>query len=391
MSINEFVEKYQRERCQTNALKWDALAERFGDADLLPLWVADMEFAAPEAVTEALTKRIAHGVFGYSIVDDQYFDTYLGWQKRHENTPFKREWLSFSTGVVQALYDLVDCFTKEGEAVMIQRPVYYPFSNAIKDKNRQLVNSPLVNVDGHYHMDLADFEAKIVENQVKLFILCSPHNPVGRVWTEKELADVLAICQKHQVLVIADEIHSDFIMPGYQFTSAISVANGAYLDQLIVLNAPSKTFNLASLLNSHIWIPNEALRKQYRTWASKNRQTESSMLGQVAAKAAYANGDAWLASLIEVIEANYQTIRTRLAQEAPQVKVGQLEGTYLLWLDLRQAIDENQVKTVIQDKAKLAVDFGSWFDQDSKGFIRLNLATTPAIIHQAIDQLVASL
>lgn len=391
MFINEFVEKYQRQRCHTNALKWDALEERFGEADLLPLWVADMEFATPETVTQALTKRIQHGVFGYSLVDDQYFDTYLGWQQRHENTPFQRNWLSFSTGVVQALYDLVDCFTQEGEAVMIQRPVYYPFSNAIKDKKRRLVNSPLVNVDGKYQMNLKDFEDKIVENQVKLFILCSPHNPVGRVWTEQELADVLAICQKYQVLVIADEIHSDFIMPNHQFISAISVQQGAYLDQLIVLNAPSKTFNLASLLNSHIWIPNEKLRKQYRLWASKNRQTESSMLGQVAAQAAYATGDEWLRSLIEVIYTNYQTISQRLASEAPKIKVGQLEGTYLLWLDLRQVLNDQDIKTLVQDKAKLAVDFGSWFDEESKGFIRLNLATTPAIINQAIDQLVASL
>lgn len=274
---------------------------------------------------------------------------------------------------------------------MIQRPVYYPFSNAIKDKKRRLVNSPLVNVDGKYQMNLKDFEDKIVENQVKLFILCSPHNPVGRVWTEQELADVLAICQKYQVLVIADEIHSDFIMPNHQFISAISVQQGAYLDQLIVLNAPSKTFNLASLLNSHIWIPNEKLRKQYRLWASKNRQTESSMLGQVAAQAAYATGDEWLRSLIEVIYTNYQTISQRLASEAPKIKVGQLEGTYLLWLDLRQVLNDQDIKTLVQDKAKLAVDFGSWFDEESKGFIRLNLATTPAIINQAIDQLVASL
>lgn len=391
MDQQTFIHEYARERKNTNSLKWDALEERFGDADLLPLWVADMEFATPKAVTDALTKRIAHGIFGYSGVDKEYFNTYLGWQARHENTPFKEEWLQFSTGVVQAIYDLVDCFTEKGEAVMIQRPVYYPFSNAIKDKQRKLINSPLKNIDGHYEMDLADFESKVVAEKVKLFILCSPHNPVGRVWSEEELANVLTICQKHGVLVIADEIHSDFMMPGQTFTSAISVNEGAFLDHLIVLNAPSKTFNLASLLNSHIWIPNEALRKQYRAYAKVNRQTESSLIGQVAAQAAYENGDEWLAALIDVIYHNYQYIKTNLEAAVPSVKVGELQGTYLLWIDLSQALNGRTTKEVVQDQAKLAVDFGDWFAHDTKDFIRFNLATTPANIKQAVDQLIAAL
>lgn len=389
MNKEEFIETYAVERKQTDSTKWDALEERFGDGELLPIWVADMEFAVPKTVSQALAERIQHGVFGYSMVTTDYFKAYQGWQQRHAKTDLQEEWLSFSTGVVQSLYDLIDCFTEVGDGVIIQPPVYYPFFNAIQDKHRTLITSDLKLEAGRYVMDLADFEAKIIAHQPKLYILCSPHNPVGRVWSEEELAAVMAICEKHQVLVLADEIHSDIVFQS--FCSAVMVENGRFLDRLILVNSSSKTFNLASLLNSHVWIPDETLRTQYQNWAKEYKQTENSLIGQLAAKVAYETGDEWLEGLLATINSNYQYAKETFAEKLPDIQVTPLEGTYLMWVDLRAYVAEDKVKEVVQDTAKLAIDFGEWFSPDAKGFIRINLATTPANIEQAVTQLIAAI
>ncbi|MGX7198153.1 MalY/PatB family protein [Enterococcus olivae] len=391
MEKEQFIKTYSVQRKKTDSIKWDALEERFGSNDLLPVWVADMEFATPETVRDALSERIQHGVFGYSLVTTDYFQAYQGWQERHEQSKFQEEWLSFSTGVVQSLYDLIDCFTEEGDAIIIQTPVYYPFSHAIRDKHRCLVTSDLILDDGRYVMDLKDFEQKIIDQQPKMFILCSPHNPVGRVWSEEELSAVLTICQKHQVLVLSDEIHSDIVLSDHQFCSSVSVAEGKFLDQLILVNSPSKTFNLASLLNSHVWIPDEDLRKTYQAWKKQYKQTENSLIGQLAAKVAYETADEWLDGLLQTIESNYLYAKKRLAEELPEVIVADLEGTYLMWLDLRSYVDKKQIKQVVQDEGKLAIDFGEWFSPRAKGFIRINLATTPEIIEQSINQLIGAI
>lgn len=385
MNTAEFIETYYTERNNTNSLKIDALQERYGDADLLPLWVADTEFSVPETVKNVLSERIAHGIFGYSTVPVDYFKAYDGWQKRHAGTQFQAEWLRFSTGVVQALYDLIDCFTEEGDAVLVQPPVYYPFYHAISDKKRSLVTNPLILNDGIYQIDFADFETKIRDNKVKLFILCSPHNPVGRVWQREELEKVLAICEKYQVLVIADEIHSDLILSNQQFTSAITAASN--LESLIVCNAPSKTFNMATLLNAHIWIPSKNNREIFAEWSSRNKQTENSSLGQLAAKTAYQTGDEWLQAFLGVIEENYHYVKDRLQTEIPEIFVCELQGTYLLWLDLSPWIPTEKVKYYIQDKAQLAIDYGEWFSEDCKSCIRINLATSPKNIKIAVDRL----
>lgn len=391
MDKETFIRQYSVERKQTDSLKWDALEERFGDSELLPAWVADMEFSVPETVKNALAERVAHGIFGYSLVTTDYFNAYKGWQERHEQTDFREEWLSFSTGVVQSLYDIIDCFTEKGDAVIIQPPVYYPFFHVIQDKQRQLVTSDIQFVNQRYVMDLEDFEQKIIVHQPKLYILCSPHNPLGRVWTEEELAAVLAICEKHQVLVLSDEIHSDIVLTGHCFCSSATVANGRFLDNLILVNSPSKTFNLAGLLNSHVWIPNEKLRTQYNEWAKEYKQTEFSLLGQLAAKVAYETGDDWTTGLLATIEENYHYAKARLEAEVPDVVVADLQGTYLMWVDLRAYVAPDAIKEVVQDKAKLAIDFGEWFSPEAKGFIRINLATPPTNIHQAIEQLIAAL
>lgn len=389
MDITTFIQENQVERRQTKALKWDALDERFQDGSLLPLWVADMEFSTPKTVTEALEKRIAHGVFGYSINHPDYFHSFAAWQEKRHQIQLRPDWLRFSTGVVQSLYHLLHCFTEAGDGVLIQPPVYYPFFNAVRDTKRKLVLSPLKKEGERYTIDLADFEAKLIAERPKLFILCSPHNPVGRIWSEEELAAVLELCRSYDVLVISDEIHQDFEIGENKFVSALNVADGAYQDRLIICNAPSKTFNLASLLHSHIIIPNAAVRAQFDATIGAYQQTENNLLGQLAAKTAYETGEEWFEGLLAVIRANYQTVVSRL-QEFPGLTVAPLEGTYLAWIDLRQVVPLAEIKTCVQEKGQLAVDYGEWFADEYKGFIRLNLATTPAIISQALDQLLAA-
>ncbi|GFK21316.1 MalY/PatB family protein [Tetragenococcus halophilus] len=388
MSINEFTVSHYKKRTHTDSLKWDALKERYGHEDLLPLWVADTEFSVPEAVQQALQTKITQGIFGYSLVPEDYFSTYANWQKRHHQQTFEKDWLFFSTGVVQALYDLVDCFTEKGDAVLIQPPVYYPFFNVVRDKKRQLVTSNLVSTSNGYQMDFTDLEKKIKENQVKLAILCSPHNPVGRVWKTEELQAYLDICAANNVLVISDEIHSDIILPGNQFISTAEIAKEkGLLENVVVCNAPSKTFNMASLLNAHIWLPHPKQREVYQNWSQENKHTENSSLGQIAGQAAYQSGDQWLDSFLALVTQNYHWIKEQFQQYIPQIEVAELQATYLLWIDLRKWIPPEKVKYYIQDQAKLAVDFGEWFSTETKGFIRINLGTSPDNLRLVINRL----
>lgn len=383
-----FVEENAVSRKNTHSLKWDALNERFGNPDLLPLWVADMEFQTPKPVIEALKKRVEHGVFGYSKVPDDYFEKFNHWQETQHQITLQPEWLRFSKGVVESLYHLLQIFTQEADSVLIQPPVYYPFFNAIKDTKRKLVINQLQKTATGYEIDLNDFEHQIRTENVKLFLLCSPHNPVGRVWSEETLEQLLAICKKYQVLVIADEIHQDFVYAPNKFTSALNVAKGAYQEQLIVVNAPSKTFNLASLLNAHVLIPNAILRETYDQRIKVYSQSEHSDLGQLAAKTAYEQGAEWFAGLKEVILENYQYVKTTFAKELPTIEVAELQGTYLLWLNFESLALGADLERFIKEECQLAVDFGEWFSKETTQFIRLNLATTPKNIQKAVQQII---
>lgn len=393
MDQQTFINQYATNRAHTNSLKWDALDQRYGNPDLIAMWVADMEFKVPEAVTTAITKRVAHGVYGYSYTPDSYYDAFINWQKTRHNVTLKKDWLRFGSGVVNSLYALVNTFTQPGDGVLILTPVYYPFFNAVQDNHRQLVTSELINEQGHYSIDFDDVEQKIKQNEVRLFIQCSPHNPVGRIWTEAEEIKLLALCKQYNVLVISDEIHQDIeIDPvNHPFVSALNVAEGRFQDRLIVVNAPSKTFNLACLLNSHVIIPDDRLRARYDHAINRLSQTEVNVLGQTGGQAAYEHGASWLDQILDIVRHNYQYLKHELEQHAPEIVVADLQGTYLTWLDLRADVQPGLTRQFIQDKCGLAVDFGEWFSSNDQGFVRLNLATDPKYVHQAVTNIVTSL
>ena len=388
MQKEKFLKEYLVERKGTYSLKWDALDKRFGNADLISMWVADMEIKAPKEVIEALKERCEHGVFGYSYVSDEYYNSVINWLKEKHNYEIKKEWLRFTNGVVTAIYCFVNIFTKVDDAVLILTPVYYPFHNAVKDNNRKLITCDLKNTDGYFTIDYDEVEKKIVENKVKLFIQCSPHNPAGRVWKEEELAKILEICKKHNVLVISDEIHQDIIMKGYKHIPSAIVANGKYADNLITVSAASKTFNLAGLIHSNIIISNAELRKKYDEEIKKINQTEINILGMLATQVAYEKGSEWLENVKEIIEDNFNYLKTELNKHIPEITITNLEGTYLVFLDLRKIIPIDKVKEFIQDKCNLAIDFGEWFGTSFKGFIRINLATDPEIVKKAVENII---
>ena len=391
MNYKAFCDRYAIERRGTNSLKWDALGERFGDPDLTAAWVADMEFKAPEEVLDAIKKRVDHGVFGYSYVWQSYYDAFINWEKDRFGYEVKPEWMRFSTGIVTALYWFVNAFTKPKESVMILTPVYYPFHNAVKDTDRNLVISELVNDKGIYSIDYEDFERKVIAEDVKLFIHCSPHNPVGRVWTKEESSKLLSICKKHNVLVISDEIHQDLVFGEHRHIPTAIIDDGAYANNLITVTAPSKTFNLAGLLVSHIIISNESVREQFDHYVKTVNQTEVNILGMTGAEAAYTHGEEWLSGLLSVIQHNYTYLKGELLKHAPNLVIAPLEGTYLVWIDLRAYINPKKTKEFIQDQCGVAIDYGEWFGTQGYGFIRINLATDTKIIERVVANMIKHL
>lgn len=392
MDLESFVEKFAVERRGTDSLKWDGLQERYGDPDLFAMWVADMEFKAPDQILDALHERIDHGAFGYGMIDDSYFEAYDAWAVRHHEARVQREWVRFATGVVNSFFWMVNAFTEPGDAVMLATPVYYPMHAAIRNNNRKLVSTELVRDEsGVYRYDLEDMERVIVENDVKLFIACSPHNPVGRVWTEPELEGMLELCARHHVLVVSDEIHQDILLTDRPFVAAQEVAGGKYANNLITLNAVSKTFNLAGLIHSHIIIPDPDLRARYDRWAKGIVQTEVNLLGVAAAKAGWLYGEDWLEGMLAVVRRNDAAFRTRLAEFSPHIFMPTLEGSYLLWMDLRGQTDPAKTREFMAKTCRLAVDYGEWFSPRCKGFVRFNLATTPANVDHGLDLLTEGL
>lgn len=375
------------DRKNTNSIKYDFAAERGKPKDILPLWVADMDFRTPSPIIEALVKAAQHGIFGYSDTKEKYFWSVYNWYNTRFNWSVKREWLVKTPGVVYAIATAIRALTDEGDAVMIQQPVYYPFSDLILANQRKLINNPLIYKNGKYYMDFEDFEEKIIKHKVKIFILCSPHNPVGRVWTKEELTRVGDLCIKHNVMVISDEIHGDFTYKGIKHF-VFADLKPEYLNNSIICTAPSKTFNLAGLQVSNIFIPNRDIRKKFKEEMKRTGYSQLNTMGLIACQAAYEHGAPWLEELKEYLEGNLEFIRNFLAERLPQIKIVEPEGTYLVWLDCRALnLCEEELEDLIVNKAKLWLDGGTMFGREGEGFQRINIACPRVILEKAFLQL----
>ncbi len=375
------------DRGGTGCLKYDFHEKRGKAPDLLPLWVADMDFSLPEEVLRTLKKRVDHGIFGYTQLTQSYYDAVLSWVERHQGWKPEQRWLVTTPGVVFALATCVRALTQPGDSVLIQQPVYYPFSNVIVNNGRKLVNAPLVYQDGSYSIDFAAFEQAVIDNQVKLFILCNPHNPASRVWSREELSTLAAICKKHGVIVVSDEIHADFIWGERTFTSYAALGE-EYLDTCIVCTAPSKTFNIAGLQISNIFIPNADLRHAFAAERSGSGYDEPSLFGIAATEACYTQGEAWLEQAKAYIYQNILFMREYLAEHAPKLHVVETQGTYLVWVDCKKlGLDAQGLKELVEDKARLWLDLGDMFGADGEGFIRFNVACPRSVLQQALEQL----
>jgi cystathionine beta-lyase len=351
-----------------------------------------MEFKTVPQVIEALKKRADHGAFGYGKAADHYYEAFFSWQKKRHGIDLKKEEIRFATGVVGSLYSLVNAYTKPGDAVAICTPVYYPFSDAVIDTGRKIAECELDNTGGIYTINLEKFEKTIGDNRAKLFILCSPHNPVGRVWKPEELTGMFEICRAKGVLVVSDEIHQDFISPGYTFTAASVLGGGKYKDMLITVNSGSKTFNLAGLIHSHVIIYDKKLRGAYDAYIKTIGQAEANVLGLTAMEAAFRHGEEWIGGLNAVIQENYEYLKMEFASRAPGVLISPLEGTYLVWLDLRAYIESAKTGDFMRKKCRLAVDVGEWFiDKGGEGFIRINLATFPKYVKLAVNNIIGNI
>ncbi len=371
----------------TDCLKYDFAVRRGMPEDVLPLWIADMDFETSSYVEDALVERAKHAVFGYSESKEEYFEAVAGWMKRHHEWDVKINWLIKTPGVVFALAMAVKAFTEKGDAVLIQQPVYYPFSEVIEDNDRVVVSNDLVlGEDNRYHIDFEDFEKKIKENNIKLFLLCNPHNPSGRVFTKEELTKLGDICVANNVIVASDEIHNDFVFKG-KHTVFASIKK-EFEDISITCTSPSKTFNLASMLISNIFIPNREIRQRFRHQVAAAGMSQLGVLGLVATKAAYEHGDEWYNAMMDYVGKNIDYVKEYVKENLPGVRVVEGEGTYLLWLDFtRTGIDAKELDRRIIHEAKLWLDSGIIFGKTGEGFQRINVATRRAIITECLERI----
>lgn len=374
-------------RKNTNAIKYDLAKKRGKPEDAVSLWIADMDFPTAPCIQKAVAEKAAHGIWGYSRPDNRYYDALKKWYKERHNFEVQNEWVVNTPGVCFALAAAIKAFTNEGESVLIQKPVYYPFFNIINSLQRKVVNSSLILKNNHYEIDFDDFERKIVQKNVKMFILCSPHNPGGRVWTKQELQKISEICLAHNVLVVSDEIHSDITFGSNVHTVYGSLSEQA-LKNSIICTAPSKSFNLAGLQFSNIFIADEKLRKAFSKELEKTGYDEPSVFGIVAATAAYSEGADWFDSVKSYIWENILFAKKYIEENAPQIKVLVPEGTYLLWLDFSNTgLSDSEINDRVLNKAKVWLDSGSMFGKEGEKFQRINCATPRIILEDALKRI----
>jgi cysteine-S-conjugate beta-lyase len=368
-------------RRNTNCIKWDR-----GEADVLPMWVADMDFKAAQPIIDALKGKLDSGIFGYTLQPDKYYDAIIGWWERRHQFILRKDWIVFCPGVVPALSYIIRSFTNHGDRVLLQSPVYYPFYRVIANNGCEVVDNPLKLVNEKYEIDFEDLEDKASDPKVKLMLLCSPHNPVGRVWTKEELVRVGQICEKHKVIVIADEIHCDLIYKGYKHIPFAKISE-EFLMNSITCTAPSKTFNLAGLQTSNLIIANSTLRTKLKQTLEINEIGEPNAFSVDALIAAYNQGEEWLTQLIEYLEENLAYLKDYLENNLPKLKVINTEGTYLVWIDCRSmSLTSKELNKLFTKVAKVWFNDGSTFGINGEGFIRINIACPRELLKEGLQR-----
>jgi len=399
----DFEKKYYWDRRGSGCAKWDGLKEGFGDSDLIAMWVADMDFRCPDSVRDAMAGLAEMNTYGYTFPAPSYYEAFTDWEEKRHGYRVDPSWIRYTPGVVCGIYRFLGALTRPGDACIILSPCYYPFMSAVKDTGRKLVCSLLKNEGGVYTPDYDDFEEVIVREKVRAFILCSPHNPVGRIWKKEELARLLQICEKHGVYVISDEIHHDLEITGKHIPTLAAYPCEHFA---VMLTAASKTFNMAGLAHSIAVVPDEELRKRFDDYCRPFTGMNSNMTGYIAVEAAYRGGEEWLEGCLELIRVNASCAEKALTGAFPDLIVSPLEGTYLQWIDLKTRLKPEELKRVVQDECRLAVDWGhQFFPSESvcegdraaaeKGktdvHIRLNLATSRANVELAVSRLIEAL
>ncbi len=383
------------DRTKSNSAKWDkkVLEKRFGDPDLLPFWVADMDFKAPEPIIEKLVQTAEYGIYGYSILPPSFFESVLSWFKRRYEWDIDEKWLSQTPGVIPALDVAVNAFCNSGDKVIVQNPVYYPFYRVIENNGCRILLNPLKLSNNHYTMDFEDLEKKVKDPRAKMIILCNPHNPIGRVWTEEELKQLGEICIQNKILVVSDDVHCDLILPGYKYTN-FAILNDEFTQNSVICTSTSKTFNLAGLKISNIVIINQKLRQTFKNTQANFGVGGPNLFAVAAMETAYSHQtcENWLDALLEYLKGNLNFLRNYIKEKIPKIKLIEPEGTYLVWLDCRELkLEPNELEKFMREDAKLALDEGYIFGQGGEGFERINIACPRSILKLALNNITTAI
>ncbi len=374
------------DRSNTACVKYDLRDLIFGRSDVVPLWVADMDFRTPNFIIDALKKRLEHEILGYSIRTESYYNAFAGWLKRRHNWEIKQDWVAFSPGIVPALNMAVLAFTQPGDRIIVQPPVYFPFFDAVSRHGRNLVYNELILENGRYHMDYNDLEKSCIEGATML-ILSNPHNPGGNAWSEDELRRMAEICLKYNVLVVSDEIHCDLVNKGYKHTVLASLSP-EIADFTLTMMAPSKTFNLAGLATASVIISNPGLMRKYTEVLDALHIGSGNIFGNAASEAAYLHGDEWLGQLLEYIQGNIGYLEEFIELNLPVLRMIKPEATYMVWLDFSLAgMNDEELKKFLIEKAGLGLNEGTMFGPGGSGFMRMNLACPRKTLGHALDRL----
>ena len=392
MNTTEFTETYYIDRCGSHSRKWDGEYLKFSRTDLLPLWVADMDFMTPPCIQEAISNYVKANPLGYTMTNPKYIEAVIHWYKHRHNCVIKQDWIASAPNVITGIMWCIGAFTKANDAIAVLTPVYGAFDARANDANRHIVAVPLHRtMTSGYTVDYEAFKSAIIKNDVKVFIHCNPHNPVGHVWTDEEMDRLFRICEQQNVLIISDEIHQDLITGSTPFTPALSVSNGHYADHMITMSSVSKSFNMASLHQAEVIIPNEALRHQYNTYKAQVYHTDADVIAETAITATYTHpeAEAWLDDVRAVIRENYEYLCDELLSALPKLRISPMDGTYLAWIDFGAYVKPEDMHDIFENQCRIAPSFGEWFGGESYAtFVRLNLATSLANIKTATHSII---